>query len=741
MTIVLVVNNTFGLVFPIPNIEPCPPPCPPPCIPTCPQEVPCICLPQPRPKKPFPTICCIPCADQTFPYKRNVIENIKQCLDNAFNFIDFRKVLTEDEVHHRDTRSCCMPCCPTCGEVIPGILLYPKKYGPHVAKCGRDVKNVENSDENSENQNKYYYYTSNSKGTTKYKRSLQTKKSTLTEADIAAEEAQLEIEKKQSELEKEMTKDLNLDKEVVEALSVGSTPTVSPADEQVKKDEEYLEKENREMIHNEQLLEGPDVVESSDVEVTEHTCVFTEPLITEEIEPITSATDSILDSAGAVATAIVEGGGFLEDPKSPESQELEETDDNLTQPPVEICEDCCPPEEPCEPPPCRADDEPCPPPCPTPCPCLPCHIPTSDEIIVNQTDLTKSSKTKSIAEFEDEMRGIVSDSASSAKQSFAIDEKRKGVFDITPKAPKKNKKKRKLRQRCCRKRRDLMKGGEKASTAGWKDVTTTAATTPLKTRDVGTETTELVKVTRKEITSPVAVCEEVEDVTEVLFTTKPDQEQMEMECNEVKGGEHRAPKTTTQKLGEPVTIVITKSTEPSATTSTVPSALSEYIQTPYRDENDEAVTETLNRLLRDLRLVNQVQNILQGIKETGYEIHEAVKRRSVRPASNTGRKLASMEVHQKAAETTGLKKFRKRTYRRRTGDGFKRYSRNIDVKEASSPVDQMLSDGLGSDQLNSVEESVSNKKKRRWKDYAGNWVEWIPNVQPFLEPNYQNYQF
>lgn len=75
---------------------------------------------------------------------------------------------------------------------------------------------------------------------------------------------------------------------MVEALNVGSSTSVSASEIQMKKDEEYLEKENQEMIHNEQLLEGPDT--DSAGETTDQTCVFTEPLITEEIEPISSAT-------------------------------------------------------------------------------------------------------------------------------------------------------------------------------------------------------------------------------------------------------------------------------------------------------------------------------------------------------------------------------------------------------------------------------------------------------------------
>lgn len=225
---------------------------------------------------------------------------------------------------------------------------------------------------------------------------------------------------------------------------------------------------------------------------------------------------------------------------------------------------------------------------------------------------------------------------------------------------------------------------------------------------------------------------------------------MELQCNEVKGDE-RAAKTTTQKLGEPVTIVITKSTEGVTTSTALPSALSEYLQPPLRDENDEAVTETLTRILRDLGLVNEFQNILKGIKETGYDIRDAVEKRSKKEPTNdlgghsTGRKLFSMEVHQKAAEAKGpMQMFRRRTYRRRLGDGFKRYSREANEKRqfsSDSPEGDEVRENLSNEQFGYVTGRTTSKKKRRWKDYPGNWVEWVPKFEPFLEPNYQNYQF
>lgn len=114
------------------------------------------------------------------------------------------------------------------------------------------------------------------------------------------------------------------------------------------------------------------------------------------------------------------------------------------------------------------------------------------------------------------MRGIINDSK---KQSLANEAKGKGVFDIEKKSKKKRKSKKVRRgHTCTRARRDLK--STNPSSSGWKYVTSTAKTVA---RDVPKEEAELVKVTKKESTTPVAVCEEVEDVSEVLFTTKADQ--------------------------------------------------------------------------------------------------------------------------------------------------------------------------------------------------------------------------
>ncbi|XP_044746973.1 uncharacterized protein LOC123308409 [Coccinella septempunctata] len=766
MTIILLANNTLSVVFPAPSQEPempecpeppdtpdkpqqeahshrpqpsqsCCPPLPPPCCPPPPPP------PQPEPvcfppcPSPCPCPCPYPCraSEKNTQFKRNVIDNLKQYLENAFNFIDIRRVLTEDELHDRTSRDTFKR---FGSDIIPGILLYPKRYGPTLAKNSREATNFD-FEETGAPISDFYCFTTNGNCGGKFKRSLNSKKIGITEGDIAAEEAQLEIEKKQAQLEKEMQIDLNLDKEVVEALNVASTTTSLAASEQMKKDEEYLEKENQEMVRNEQLLEAPDTGE----EPTEQTCLFTEPLITEEIEPISSATDSIIENMSAEALAMAEAGKHLDDAKGPEAEELEATEEALTETPVE-CPDPCPPEECGEQEPCQPDDEPCPPPCNEPTP--PCHLPTSDEIGVNQTDLANGSKgkaTKSVAEFENEMLGIIDNSK---KESLANEEKRKGVFDITTKHSWKVKKKRKSKRvrglrAGQRNRRDLK--ATIPSTPEWKDPTTTSK---MAVRDVETETTELVKVTFKETTTPVAICEEVEDVTEVLFTTKPSQEQMELECNEVKEAAVTS-RSTTQKLGVPITIVITKSTEGVSTTTELPSVLSEFVQPPLRDENDETVTEKLNRLLRDLGLVKQVQSFLQGIKDTGYEIRDAVRRRTQRETQNdigglvTGRKLFSMEVHAKYSETKGpLQQFRRRTYRRRSGESFKRYSRDINDNIKLYPGKANM-DRISSENNEESKDFTGSEKNRRWKKYAGNWVEWVPNFEPFLEPNYQNYQF
>lgn len=200
MTIILLVNNSLSIVLPGMCQE----------IPiACQKEVPIICLQEPPHCSPCPQPCCVPC-----PYKRNVITNLKQCLDNAFNFIDFRKVLTDDELHRRDSRS--IHCC---GEIIPGILLYPKCYSCNLPNCKRVVKDV--STEKTEKLETSCSATTETECTSKFRRSVETDKNTITEADIVAEEAELEIDNKKPQLE--MPKDLNLE-EVRKSTAAINTP-------------------------------------------------------------------------------------------------------------------------------------------------------------------------------------------------------------------------------------------------------------------------------------------------------------------------------------------------------------------------------------------------------------------------------------------------------------------------------------------------------------------------------------
>ncbi|KAL3280445.1 hypothetical protein HHI36_023986 [Cryptolaemus montrouzieri] len=210
MTIILLSNNTLSLVIPAPK-------------------------PQSQTTE-LPTLP-LPCfSEKNIPFKRNVIDNLRQYLQNAFNFIDIRRVLTEDELHDRNTREISNE---FNSNVVPGILIYPSRYGPTMSKSSRQVPEYSCCNNAAHgNPTGYYYFTTNSRGSTKnkrnneeyentsncyypcatsesndkVKRSLEEKRTPGSETDIASEETELEIERKQVQLEKEMEKELDLDK-------------------------------------------------------------------------------------------------------------------------------------------------------------------------------------------------------------------------------------------------------------------------------------------------------------------------------------------------------------------------------------------------------------------------------------------------------------------------------------------------------------------------------------------------
>ncbi|KAL3286609.1 hypothetical protein HHI36_001109 [Cryptolaemus montrouzieri] len=205
------------------------------------------------------------------------------------------------------------------------------------------------------------------------------------------------------------------------------------------------------------------------------------------------------------------------EPKGSEAEDLAAKEEALTMEPVE-CPDPCPPEESGEPEPCEpaSEDEPCPPPCDEP---APSHLPNSDEIGSKHSGVeTNVNYTKSISEFEKEMRGIISKS----DRESVNEENSKGVFDTSTKTRNKNKRKPKLKSRNSdryrRRRRDLKKRVI-APPVCWKEVSTSVQ--PV-VREVET-TSELIKVTHKVTYSPVVQNEDIEDVTEVLFTKNSDQ--------------------------------------------------------------------------------------------------------------------------------------------------------------------------------------------------------------------------
>ncbi|KAL3286608.1 hypothetical protein HHI36_001108 [Cryptolaemus montrouzieri] len=179
----------------------------------------------------------------------------------------------------------------------------------------------------------------------------------------------------------------------------------------------------------------------------------------------------------------------------------------------------------------------------------------------------------------------------------------------------------------------------------------------------------------------------------------------------------------TEKLGVPITIVITKSTENSISTTDIPSAISEYIDPPIRDENDEAVTETLNRLLRDLNLVNEVQNMLEGMKGNDYEILEPVDRRYSRAGNVvgnliSGRRLFSANFN--GPQTSHLENYRTNTprrikYRKRRKRMNTVFERIINRKLKSIEneyFEELLAEGVDMDQISSIRGNPTNKKKR-----------------------------
>ncbi|KAK9884063.1 hypothetical protein WA026_005000 [Henosepilachna vigintioctopunctata] len=488
-TVVLMSNNTINLVIPVERAQ----------------------------KKNYPR------------HSENAVEQFEEYLKQTFNFSD-------SVIDPRDDQT-----------VVPGILVFPSHYSFTSPK-----PNEESSHSNCEGEKikdnipKYYYVNSETIGSAKSKRSLDSRDGSAKKAWHSKRDI-LEKEKRDADVHKGIETDPVADKGTVGESNANENQLVA---DKFKAEDAHLEKEIKDMIHNEQLIESSEIEDHSTIEVKTY---VSEAIFTESME--------LLPNAAEVPAVEISNELEYSTESSLDSSEscTSETESETCANDIDIgeCAEC--PEE-----------------------------TTSCEI---QEELTGEPKNKNVRHL------------APANEIHSKAKERKADYLSRESTESKKQKHRKRRKRKFQRSR--------------RDVSSIAITTTLDSKQ------------EVESSSKAVEKKEVEPSKETDAT--------ESSKNQAVGKNHKT-----------IASVATESTNCSPSTTDVPDAISEYTASNVMDENDECMTETLNRLLRDVSLVDKVQNILEGIKDAGYAIRQAVRKKSKRRArSFRDRNLLSLKTGDK----------------------------------------------------------------------------------------------